>query len=225
MPIKNHISKIVLLGSGGHARVLLDTMQAAGMPTPAAVVTADTSQWGGRFCGIEVQGGDASLEELCRLGFETFVLGIGSAGDTGPRQAVWQRALRLGLAPLTVIHPTVIVSPSCQVGNGVQLLARCVINAAAELADAVIVNTAAIVEHDCRIGSGSHIATGATICGGVQIGAGVHVGAGAVIRQGISVGPGALIGAGAVVVRDVEPYACVVGNPARPLKRNISEMR
>jgi acetyltransferase-like isoleucine patch superfamily enzyme len=44
---------------------------------------------------------------------------------------------------------------------------------------------------------------------------GASLGAGAVIRCGITIGEFALIGAGAVVMRDVPPYALVLGNPAR----------
>jgi acetyltransferase-like isoleucine patch superfamily enzyme len=46
----------------------------------------------------------------------------------------------------------------------------------------------------------------------------VWIGQGATILAGVSVGDGAVIGAGAVVSKDVEPYAIVVGNPARPVR-------
>lgn len=44
---------------------------------------------------------------------------------------------------------------------------------------------------------------------------GASLGAGAVIRCGITIGEFALVGAGAVVTHDVQPYALVLGNPAR----------
>ena len=47
----------------------------------------------------------------------------------------------------------------------------------------------------------------------------VSFGEGATILGGVRIGAGATVGAGAVVVRDVEPGATVVGNPARPLPR------
>lgn len=43
----------------------------------------------------------------------------------------------------------------------------------------------------------------------------VSIGAGAVIRAGVKLGKGCFIGAGAVVVKDVEQYKIVVGNPAK----------
>jgi len=47
---------------------------------------------------------------------------------------------------------------------------------------------------------------------------GATIGANATILCGIKLGHHCLIGAGAVVVKDVEPYAVMVGNPARLLK-------
>jgi acetyltransferase-like isoleucine patch superfamily enzyme len=45
------------------------------------------------------------------------------------------------------------------------------------------------------------------------------VGAGAIVLRGVTIGRCAVVGAGAVVTRDVPPYAVVVGNPARVVRR------
>jgi maltose O-acetyltransferase len=52
----------------------------------------------------------------------------------------------------------------------------------------------------------------------VRIGRNCWIGMGAMILPGVQVGDGVVIGAGAVVVRDVEDYAVVVGNPAKTIK-------
>lgn len=54
--------------------------------------------------------------------------------------------------------------------------------------------------------------------GGVTIGNDVWIGHGATILNGVTIGDGAVIGAMAVVASDVEPYAIVVGNPARAIR-------
>lgn len=46
---------------------------------------------------------------------------------------------------------------------------------------------------------------------------GVLIGAGAKILGNLDIGEGAKIGAGSIVLRDVEPYTTVVGNPAKPV--------
>jgi acetyltransferase-like isoleucine patch superfamily enzyme len=82
----------------------------------------------------------------------------------------------------------------------------------------VIVNSGAIVEHDCELDDFVHIATGARLAGRTRVGTGAHVGAGATVREGITIGEGALVGAGAVVVADVPPWTVVVGVPAHRLR-------
>ncbi len=59
--------------------------------------------------------------------------------------------------------------------------------------------------------------------GDVVIGSDVFVGADAKILSGVSIGNGAVIGAGAVVAKNVRPYAIVVGNPAKEIKRRFDD--
>lgn len=59
--------------------------------------------------------------------------------------------------------------------------------------------------------------------GPIVIGNDVWIGRGAVVLSGVTVGHGAVIGAEAVVARDVRPYAIVVGNPAREIRRRFSD--
>jgi acetyltransferase-like isoleucine patch superfamily enzyme len=49
---------------------------------------------------------------------------------------------------------------------------------------------------------------------------GASIGSGVTVLGGITIGEMAVIGAGSVVTKDVPPHTTVVGNPARPLKRN-----
>lgn len=50
----------------------------------------------------------------------------------------------------------------------------------------------------------------------------VWIGARALILPGLRIGTGAIVAAGAVVVKDVEPYSIVGGNPARVIKHRRS---
>jgi putative colanic acid biosynthesis acetyltransferase WcaF len=52
----------------------------------------------------------------------------------------------------------------------------------------------------------------------ISIGPHAWIAASAFLGPGVGVGRGAVVGAGAVVVRDVEPWAVVAGNPARFVK-------
>ncbi len=207
----------VILGGGGHARVLIDLMRAAGLAEPHGILDADDARWGGDLDGVAILGGDELIPHLAGEGVIAFVVGLGSARDTGPRRRLFEIASEHGLEPLTLRHPTAVCSAAAQVGPGCQLLPGSIVNAGASLGANVIVNSGAIVEHDCAIGDHVHVATGAALASGVVVRPGAHIGIGAAVRQGIKIGDAAVVGAGAVVVRDVPAGAVVVGVPAAQL--------
>lgn len=59
--------------------------------------------------------------------------------------------------------------------------------------------------------------------GDTVIGSDVWIGSEAMIMPGVQVGHGAVIGSRALVVKNVEPYAIVGGNPAKPIRKRFSE--
>ncbi len=208
--------KCVLIGGGGHGRVLLETVEQF---RPGVLVGVIDSQPKLKdVCGVPVLGGDEMLPKLKKLGFTHFVVGVGSAKSCDRRAALYVAARKAGLEALSVIHPAAWISHSAELAAGCQVLAKAVVNTGAKLGGHVLVNCAAVVEHDCVIGAHVHVATGAILCGDVKVGELTHIGAGAVVRQGIRIGARAVVGAGAVVVKDVPDGAVVVGVPARVME-------
>lgn len=59
--------------------------------------------------------------------------------------------------------------------------------------------------------------------GDTVIGNDVWIGQNAVILPGVTIGDGAIIGANSVVGSDVSPYAVVVGNPAREIRKRFDD--
>lgn len=206
--------RCVILGGGGHARVLIDCLLASKEAVPVAIVDADRSLWGTTLLGVKIVGGDEKLTALRHQGVSGFAVGLGGTKDNGPRRTLFERAMALGFQPVSVRHPSSICSPSAEIGAGSVLYPRSVVNACAKLGVNVIVNTGAIVEHDCVIGDHAHISTGAVLCGTVTVGNMAHIGAGAVVRQNQKIGERAVVGAGATVVEDVRDGEKVWGNKA-----------
>lgn len=214
--------RIVVLGAGGHATVVLDLLA---LVAPAAVIgllDVKPALWNTQILSIPVLGGDEWLRRLYQDGVRQAVIGVGSTKDLGPRRRLYELARREGFAMFPAIHPTAVVAPSVEMGDGPTIMAGAVVNACARLGANVLVNTGAIVEHECVVSDHAHVATGARLAGRVHIGVGVHVGLSACIREGIRIGDGAVVGAGAVVVADVPPSALVVGVPARVVQRLVT---
>ncbi len=209
----------VVLGTGGHAAVLIDTIQAGDIAHLHGILDPDSSRWGQDLLGVPVLGGDDLLPELATQGVTHFVVAVGSTGNNRPRERLYQLGCSYDLNPLTVIHRGAFCSKRASVGAGAQLFAGCIVNARTRLGCNVIINSGAIVEHDCKIGDHVHVATGAVLASTVHVGKFAHIGVGATVRQLISIGEGAVVAAGAVVVNDVTNDVVVGGVPARLLKR------
>jgi UDP-perosamine 4-acetyltransferase len=207
----------VILGAGGHASVLLEALLLQSSEFEFVVLDSNKNLHGKEMLGVPILGDDSLIPGLKRQSDTRFVIGVGGSGNTTPRQRLYELALSSGLLPVSVLHPSAICSSTAILGEGVQLLAGCIVNAGAKIGVNTIVNSGAVVEHGCRIESHVHVASSATICGDVFVGEGAHIGAGATIKQGIAIGRGAIVGAGSVVIKDIPAGIVAVGVPARYL--------
>lgn len=215
------MSTCVILGGGGHTKGLIDSILAAKSKIEIiGILDPNHEKWGKEIQGVKVIGGDELLGSLLADGVRNFIVGLGGAGDCKPRMRLYQYALETGSQPLSVIHPTVYISPFAVLGNGAQVMPRVTVMPGARIADNVILNTNAIIEHDCLVSSHSHVSSGAHLAGNVTIGICSHIGIGAVVKEGINIGDYVVVGAGAVVVNDIPANLTVVGNPAKILQKN-----
>lgn len=206
-------SKIVLIGAGGHGKVVLDTIRAAGLEIWGVVdpaLAGKVSLWR----GLPVLGDD---NDLLQINHEDVVLanGVGSLPGQEHRRYIFEKFTSIGFSFHSVTHPSAIVASGVRLHEGSQLMAGSIVQVDSTIGRNTIVNTGARIDHDCDIGPNVHIAPGVVISGGVSICEGVHIGTGASVIQGVTVGKGAVIGAGTVVIRDVPANARVVGTPPR----------
>lgn len=211
--------KVVGIGAGGHARVVIDAILQRGDVEIIGLLDPQPHLHGRTVSGISVLGGDNLLPLLRERGVSACFIGVGGKGDNRPRRAVFERVVGLGFEVIAIVHPRATVAGSARLGQGTVVMAGAVINPWAEIGSNVIVNTGAIVEHDCRVEDHVHVAPGAVIGGHAWVGEGAHLGLRCAVLQGCRVGRWTLVGAGAVVHRDLPDGVKAVGVPARILGR------
>ena len=117
----------------------------------------------------------------------------------------------------TLQAPSAIVTPSSEIGAGCALMTGCIINRA-KLSSHVIVNSGAIVEHDCMVGKNTFIGPGAVIGGFTQIGENCFIGLGARIGNGITIGDNITVAMGATVNKDLTEPGIYHGFPLKRFK-------
>jgi UDP-perosamine 4-acetyltransferase len=213
------VTAVIGLGAGGHAKVVIEILRAAGGFDVVGLLDPREDLWGKKVLGVPVLGGDDLLERQYDEGVRSVFIGLGGSSDTRPRRRLYDLARARGFDVVSAVHPAAHVAPTAALGAAATVAAAAVVGVDVETGENVVVNTGAVVEHDCSLGSHVHVASGARLGGGVFVGDGGHIGLGASVNPGLRVGEGAVVGAGAVVVEDVEPDTVVIGVPARPLRK------
>lgn len=206
---------VVIIGAGGHGKVVLDVLRAAALHKPIGFLDADPSLIGTEISGLGVLGAINILPKLRQRKVRGAIVAI---GDNRTRLRYADLLREQGFELLSAVHPSASVSPSATLGANVVIAPQAALCTEARVGDCVIVNTAAVVDHECVIEQGVHVAPGVHLAGRVRVGACAFIGMGANVLQCLSIGAHATLGAGAVALRDVPPYATAVGVPAKVIK-------
>lgn len=205
---------LILLGGGGHAKVVLDLMHRLGADVAGICDPKLQADGLSHWRGHPVLGGDEALHSVNPADI-LLAHGIGSLPGQQARRQLFERLTGMGYTFATLVHPQAVIAEGVELGRGAQVMAGAIIQADARIGDNTIVNTGARIDHDCRIGAHVHIAPGATLCGGVVVGDGAHIGSGATAIQGLSIGASALLGAGATLVKPLAAGGRFLGRAGR----------
>lgn len=151
---------LLILGAGGHGKSVAEAASLSGQWSK--IVFADDS-WPQK---TEVAGFSivANIERISTL-ISTITAAIPAVGNNQVRQDWAQRLKNLELPLATVIHPSAIISPTTRLGEGVCIMAGCIIGVDVKIEDGVIVNLGSAIDHDCEIGMFSHLSVGVKITG------------------------------------------------------------
>ncbi|GBE39913.1 putative acetyltransferase EpsM [bacterium BMS3Bbin08] len=208
-------AKIILLGGGGHSKVLIELIRMSGEYEITGILDPGLEK-GKMISGASVLGGDDLLPELHKKGISDACISLGSVKDNSKRKKLFEIVKETGFSVPCLIHPQAIVSrDDTKISEGVQIMAGAIVQTGSFIGENTIINTGAIVEHDCRVGKHVHICPGAVISGGCTIDEGAFIGAGTTIIQGIKIGKKTVVAAGSLVVNDVSDGVVVMGTPAK----------
>jgi sugar O-acyltransferase (sialic acid O-acetyltransferase NeuD family) len=208
------VTRIVILGAGGHAREVLEILlscRAAGQAIDPVGFIEERSGSDVSVAGLPILG-DFRWFDAVDLGELNVICAVGTPAIS---RGLVDKARQLGLRFANVVSPSAFIATSARLGEGVVVFPNVVVSADATVGDHVTLNVAATVSHDSWIGSFSSLGPGVHIAGNAVMGEYCFVGAGANVIQGIEVGAASVIGAGATVIRNVPTNVTVVGVPAR----------
>jgi sugar O-acyltransferase (sialic acid O-acetyltransferase NeuD family) len=197
---------MIILGMGGHAKVIIDILKTSNSLVEN-IYDDDLSKNGLFYNGIEIKTPISnSIHGDCII----------SIGDNKVRKVISEKLTKSCWK--TVIHPSAIIANDVTIGEGCVIMAGVIIQTGSCIGKHVIINTGACIDHDCIIDDYVHIAPNVSIAGGVKISNGSFIGIGSTIIHNINIGQWCIIGAGSVVIKDVNNFSKVVGNPIRIIK-------
>ena len=202
------MASLLILGAGGHGRVVADAALAAGAWAHVTATDRDPARCSGELLAGIALHPSSIVQEAAAVH-----VAIGDAGARAREVA--------GLKPgvlATVVHPRASVSSHARMAAGCFVAAQAVVAPGAVLGVSVIVNHGAVVDHDVSVGDFTHIAPLAALGGGVEVGRRVLIGSGAGVLPGVRIGDDIVVGAGAIVVDDLHEPGVYAGVPARRLK-------
>ena len=198
------MKKIIIIGAGGHGRVVSETAKLNGYEEIDFLDDADNQTAVGKVADF-----------IKYIGDSDFIVAI---GNNAVRMKIQSDLIEKGANVVSLVHPNAIISESVSIEKGTVVMAGAVINAGAVIGNGVIINTCASVDHDCVIGDFSHISVGARICGTVTVGNDTWIGAGTTVINNIRICNECMIGAGAVVIENIDKNGTYVGVPVRKIK-------
>lgn len=201
-------NKIVILGTGGHAKVVLQELLNQNLYSLEGFINTIEEK---TFEGFPVLGSDDDLENIFNGGVKTVFIAI---GNNSIRKKLIEQCKNIGFSLGTIISPNANIGRGVQIAEGTVIMSGVSINASTQIGEGCIINTNSSVDHDCIISNYSHIAPGSHLAGNIHIGEGSFLGIGVSVIPEQHIGKWCTIGAGSVVINTIADNSKVVGVPA-----------
>ena len=199
--------KIIVIGAGGHGRVISDIILACGDEVAGFIDDSEDV----KISGFKYLG---NMSEIENYKDSLFIIAI---GNNEIRARIAQAYPHLNY--YTAIHPSAVISPTASIGAGTCVMPNATINSMAKIGKHCIINSGSVVEHDCEIGDFVHLSPRVSVGGIVSIGKMSHIGIGTSVVNEINICEKVIVGAGGAVNRDITEPGTYVGVPVHKLEK------
>lgn len=213
---------LLVYGSGGFGKETVDIAERINEAAPrwSGIAFIDDNREPGTHYGFPLYRLESALgiwgSEDCEV--------VVAVGEPAVRSRLFGALRARGLKLATLVDPTAVISPSASLGEGVIVTSYCSVASSAVVSDNVVLNAKSIVGHDVRVGVDTVVSSMVNIGGACTIGACSYLGMAAQIKQGLSIGNRTIIGMGSMVHDSVGDDLIAIGNPARPVRRNVDNV-
>ncbi|MBL4940744.1 MAG: acetyltransferase [Colwellia sp.] len=205
------MNRLVIIGAGGHGRVVADCAKAIGDYDD--IVFLDdcfnerkvNEHW-------KVIGPVSIWSKLNDVDF------IVAFGNNKLRKKTIKTLQQANANLVSMIHPSAVISQYTNIGVGTVVFANAVVNVNSTIGKGCIINTGATVDHDCNIHPYVHISPGVNIAGGITVGALSWLGIGSTVIEGITLAENTQVGAGAAVIQSTQANSLYLGVPAKRIR-------
>ncbi len=208
------INSVILLGAGGHAKVIYEALLSMKQYIVAAYIGQPHDDYFGSTCLEQLVNDESIFYKNEKLYLAN---GFGVNKNRTTRKAIFSKFKKRNYTFINVVHPSAMVSDTAVLLEGVQVLAQAIVQADSHIGDNTIINHGVIIDHEVNVGDHCHISPGAILGGGVSIGDNVFIGSGAVVLPSLNITQNVVVGAGAVVTKDICMAGTYVGSPAKAL--------
>jgi sugar O-acyltransferase (sialic acid O-acetyltransferase NeuD family) len=203
--------KIAIVGASGHGKVVADLAELLGYQ----VCFFDDAYPDQKHIEHWPVVGDFQQLITLKNQYSHAVVAIGN--NNIRQQKIEQLFTHQFILP-TLIHPSAQISYYARTYDATVILAGAVVNAFARIGTGCIINSLAVIEHDCKLADYIHICPNTALAGGVLVGDKSWIGIGASVIQLISIGSNVTVGAGTVVIKNISDNVTVCGVPAKVIK-------
>jgi sugar O-acyltransferase (sialic acid O-acetyltransferase NeuD family) len=207
---------IIIIGAGGQAKNIVLLIEQIGGWNILGLIDDDLKKKGQKVKGYEVLGPTKEFFENQDDIHIVFSIGDGKIIE---EKVQWLKSLSKNFKFPNLIHPSASLNENeVKLGEGNIVNTNVVFTTEIEIGSFNYFNRCCSISHDVFIGDYCFIHAGVHLSGESKVGNRVWFGVNSTIVQVLTVGDDAMIGAGAVILKNVEPKAVMVGNPAKLLR-------